>query len=350
MRRQITSGTLAPETRLPPTRELARRWHVNNETIGRALAPLTAEGLLVRAPKRGTFVRAATDKTLIGVLFGPSLTDETAHFYRAMLKAFSVELRERKSLRRSFDGLFVRLGSNDPDEAHARRHLISELGHHRFSGLIEFAFSSYAFPDLALARTQPRVCFESSRADTDAVVDSTVYGRTSVEFLARLGRRRIAVFLPNKALSPGKLDAIVSAAASEMGLPQPRMVEVSLPPRQGYEVEQAAFNAAVEMLRGWARLNDEDRPDALLVSDDIIMRAVALALIKERVRVPEDLLVITQASEGVELHYGIPVVRYEFSTREMARALVDLLWKRMQGADTGPLPIRFVGKIRAGNP
>ena len=33
-----------------------------------------------------------TDKATIGVLIGPNLTDETAHFYRAMLKAFRAAL------------------------------------------------------------------------------------------------------------------------------------------------------------------------------------------------------------------------------------------------------------------
>ncbi|MDD5704409.1 MAG: winged helix-turn-helix domain-containing protein, partial [Kiritimatiellae bacterium] len=145
LRRQITTGTLAPETRLPPTRELARRWRVNNETIGRALAPLTAEGLLVRAPKRGTFVRAATDKALIGVLFGVDLTVENAYFYRAMLNAFRAELDSRDSLCRTFDALFP---GRDRDglRTQAHRNLKDDLSHYRFTGMIEFSVGHEVLP------------------------------------------------------------------------------------------------------------------------------------------------------------------------------------------------------------
>ena len=96
---EIVSGSIAPGTRLPPTRELAQRWRVNNNTISRALAPLAAEGLVVRSRKRGTFVRAATDKALVGVIVGVDLTEESAHFYRAMLNAFRKNLGDRPEWR-----------------------------------------------------------------------------------------------------------------------------------------------------------------------------------------------------------------------------------------------------------
>jgi len=33
LRAEIVSGSIAPGTRLPPTRELAQRWRVNNDKV-----------------------------------------------------------------------------------------------------------------------------------------------------------------------------------------------------------------------------------------------------------------------------------------------------------------------------
>ena len=64
----ISSGKLAPEAKLATTEELATSWGSNPTTIQNALAPLVKEGLLIRVPKRGTFVRKREEKlTSVGV-------------------------------------------------------------------------------------------------------------------------------------------------------------------------------------------------------------------------------------------------------------------------------------------
>jgi len=354
LRAEIVSGSIAPGTRLPPTRELAQRWRVNNNTISRALAPLAAEGLVVRSRKRGTFVRAATDKALVGVIVGVDLTEESAHFYRAMLNAFRAELEDRDSLCRGFDGLFPKGKTNEALNPQAHRHLMDDLRHHRFTGFIEFTIGDEDIPGWPRPSTTPRVCFDSSRADTDANFDVAGFIRESIAFLARRGRRRIC-FLRAVGDTPPpygfrtrqqQLDCAMDAVR-ELGLPPLRFADAEvIQDVQGPMYEQRVFAKAEATIRDWARLPAAERPDALLVSDDIAMRAVALALIKAGVRVPDDVVVVSQASEGIALHYGLPVVRYEFSPRAMARALTDLLWKRIRGEPDPKLPILIGGRLR----
>jgi DNA-binding LacI/PurR family transcriptional regulator len=50
-----------PGTRLPPERELLKRFEVSRPTLRRALDALVAEGLLRRYPGRGTFIAGAHD-------------------------------------------------------------------------------------------------------------------------------------------------------------------------------------------------------------------------------------------------------------------------------------------------
>lgn len=58
LRRRIASGELQPGDRLPPVREMARRWSCTPGTVSRAYAQLTQEGLAVGHRGGGTRVTA----------------------------------------------------------------------------------------------------------------------------------------------------------------------------------------------------------------------------------------------------------------------------------------------------
>ncbi|MDD5708399.1 MAG: substrate-binding domain-containing protein [Kiritimatiellae bacterium] len=176
--------------------------------------------------------------------------------------------------------------------------------------------------------------------------------REAIAYLAQRGRRRILFFrtfgdaLPAHDTRGEQLDCAMDKVR-ELDLMPLRLADaVVTQDVQGPVYEQLVLETAEATIRDWMRLPAAERPDAMLVNDDIAMRAVSLALIKAGVRVPEDVLVVSQASEGIDLHYGVPVVRYEFSPRAMAHALVELLWKRILGESDPDLPITIGGRIR----
>ncbi|WP_428669590.1 phosphonate metabolism transcriptional regulator PhnF [Roseibium sp.] len=59
LKADIVSGAFEKGSRLPPEAELAARFGVNRHTVRRAIAALTAEGILRADQGRGTFVAAA---------------------------------------------------------------------------------------------------------------------------------------------------------------------------------------------------------------------------------------------------------------------------------------------------
>lgn len=67
LRSEIENGTLAPETRLPPTRELAAALGVNRLTVSTAYAELEAEGLIYANVGRGTFVASPPQSAAVGI-------------------------------------------------------------------------------------------------------------------------------------------------------------------------------------------------------------------------------------------------------------------------------------------
>ena len=59
LKAEIVSGAFEKGSRLPPESELAARFGVNRHTVRRAIAALTAEGILRADQGRGTFVASA---------------------------------------------------------------------------------------------------------------------------------------------------------------------------------------------------------------------------------------------------------------------------------------------------
>lgn len=57
IRQRITSGDLAPDSKLPTKRELAVEYGVSVGTVNAALLVLSTEGLVEGHQGRGTFVR-----------------------------------------------------------------------------------------------------------------------------------------------------------------------------------------------------------------------------------------------------------------------------------------------------
>lgn len=62
LRRRIAEGEFAADQRFPSLRALAGEYEVAELTAHAAVKALQAEGLLVSAPGRGTYVRAASER------------------------------------------------------------------------------------------------------------------------------------------------------------------------------------------------------------------------------------------------------------------------------------------------
>lgn len=101
----IQDGTLRPGQRLPEHTELARMIGVGASTLQRALVDLTNRGLLVRSPRRGTFVAGPEDAAAAGgrhvailtrALYDPSLSRYDFLTARAVVDLLAGEKRNFK--------------------------------------------------------------------------------------------------------------------------------------------------------------------------------------------------------------------------------------------------------------
>lgn len=88
---------------------------------------------------------------------------------------------------------------------------------------------------------------------------------------------------------------------------------------------------------GWERFRDiwrsaEEKPDMLIVGDDMVFPDIQHAIVELGIRVPEDLLVLVRGSDVYQMDLRIPVALYIVHTLEQAEAHAAAMKARLEGA------------------
>lgn len=337
----IRSGRLKVNDPFPTTQELAGTWGVNISSLQKAMTSLRARGLIERKRKAGTFVRSLTEQVEIAVLVGPDLLLESAYYHRALAQSLQTEIEARK-WRCSVHGHLNRLWSGGEGVRAIRRELRDAIDKNGICGLALVAMGEKGAKDVGLKTILPLVRCSQVQRYSDVMHDYYRFARDTIEWVAARGRTNVAClgFVEKSDAFQGVLDA--SRAG---GLPEPAVEPLYCVNHPEGATEEEGCRRTLALAAEWKR--SRRCPDALIVSDDVAMRGVALALLQAGVRVPDELLVVALANEGVNFHYGIPVVRYEFSIRDAAREALAILWKRMLGDEPSGLPAMLGGRIRA---
>ncbi len=339
----IRSGQLAPGQRLPATTELVKKWGVNYAAIQRAMDRLSAAGLVERKPGRGTFVQSVTDKAVVGILVGPDLLEESAHFFRGMVKAIQHEI----GVHGWRDLVYDRLTYSDPKSlTDTEKRLLEDVHNHRFKGLVLVGFGNSCLRKELLQLDLPKSVYSASN-ETTVDGDSYEFAYLATSHLAQRGRKQIAYFRTFTGSAPPLTRDIE-------GFRQAMVVHgLKMTPRSIYQIRitppgipfprRYGHDRMMEWAQQWQHTGL--RPDGLIVSDDMVAEGVTLALNELRIPVPEQLELVTMANEEVEYSFAVPTARYEYSLREIAHSMISVLWKRMTGEPLPPLPVRIKGRL-----
>lgn len=295
---------------------------------------LVTEGFLERERKRGTFVRAPNQASTIGILIGPQLSDETAHFYRAILKNLREMLSENENSPRDhriYDGI-----TEDPQtyrQSPSYRHFLADAASHAFSGVIDLTGNPALFSEVKSHDLLP-----TSRLWFDVNLDFRHFATTAMEMVAPLKPRSILYLrgIDDKITGNGDLEGLMESAAVHH-LPHPRVIPLQTVRQGGSLVEAEAHRLTTGETAKVC--NGESGPVAILISDDIAARGAALALAQAGADIAGKFALFTSANRGVTHHYGIPVRRCEFDLRELCSALFEILDCRTQHLRMPPLPL-----------
>ncbi|HWL52233.1 MAG TPA: GntR family transcriptional regulator [Chthoniobacteraceae bacterium] len=341
----IASGRLKPGERLPPTPALASELGVDLRSVQRALASLAARGYLDRRPRIGTFVRAQQEKATVGLLTGWNFALERNAWPRRMSHLLGEELRQRGYRLHIFDNLFAAM-VNDPAVYGAEmERLRAAFEQVNPAGFIEFQCHLSRLGALYPTWNRPGVHLGRMEYGGDVVLDQAAFITASVHHLASLGCRRLLWVRKRGLLEnfPAEDEAFWKACKRGNFL-QAQLREVYV--RTQHPELEAEAEALMGGLMAEAKSARRNRlPDAIMVSDDVMMRGIVTALLKAGVRAPEQPALLAMTVEGFDLHYGLPVIRYEYPMRRVAGELVRLLDLRLRKQPAFKTPLLIEGSI-----
>lgn len=329
LREKIEKGDLPPGTPLPNTKDMAVQMGVHPLTLQKALRCLKNDGLIDRTPRLGSFVRGAVHAPDIALLLGPHLATEHAHFHRAMARALQLATGTRRTLR-TYDGMSGNMldGRSGSTLTHpALRHDCDRIA---FRGIIAVGFGVSVWRDIAALGKLPYAWLGISSVKSDLAFDPADFAHSAVQFFAGRNRRHVAYLRTFRHWGWSRGDRKVFAAtAAEHGIEKTEMHDFEDLDRGDLD-EYATYKHVIAIIQDWRRTA---WPDAIIVSDDIVMRSVALALLHVKDPAARRIDLLTWANDCLRFNYGLPVTRYEIPVANCARRLIEILDRRMNGKE-----------------
>ncbi len=326
VRKKILSKQLVPGTKLPSTAEMAAQIGTDVPTLHRALTELVCEGLITRTPRIGTHV-AQWEKGLLrlgvyhsrnifargGTIAHRVLEAEVQKAASAMKISVQVWTDPRPAARQGTplpaveyaarERIIQALISTDSDESH--RKWLSKL----------------PLPVSTLAEGPARLIS----------FDLPHFFETAAIALAKQGCRSAAFLGPFDQQS--RCADYFRTACEKAGLAtRPEWIEGS-PDflSTGQPQDALAYQGFRQLWR------QKERPAGLVVYPDVFSPGVVMAILAERVRVPQELRVVLHRHAEVKFFCPFEATFVTSSLAEAARAMINQLDTVLKGREPKPV-------------
>jgi len=325
LRRRIIAGELAPGAQLPGLVEMSRKYKTSEVTAQRAMAHLRKAGFVRTRRREGSYVSLNLPNLCnFGIVF-----DHPAGVDHYEFNYLTVWLREAKRLmdpglprdERRRISLFHEVPGAEPGRKH--RELIEKVENQQLAGVV-FPEAMIALrgtpvmeaPDLA------RVVVSPVPVPGCKVVALAPFTEDVLDFLATRGRKRVAfitiTFHPSKPYT----QQLIGQAACRGLTTHPHWVQAACVTSPGW-----ALNCVRLLLHG----EGDDRPDALVITDDNLVPDATKGILEAGVRVPDELEVIAHCNFPWPTANAVPVWRVGYDIRKLLHTCLGLIERQRRG-------------------
>lgn len=343
---RIYSGEFPEGMRLPATAELASQLNLGTNSVHRALGRLSTLGYLERKPRVGTIVRRRkTQEANVIVLVGPNLKDMRHYMDRRLTMCIEEELKKVGFFPYVHDNLISMLEQDEAGRYPVVSKLIRDFTLHDPVGVIESTMTFKRILELTSEFERPTVSIKSPMIGGEISIDTDAFLEESIKYLEVLGKKRLLWVLK----VPGKLQNSILFECFWRNIKASSLECVSIIEVNDLDTHHDPEVVVCERMKRFIKKNrglpPAKRVDCVLVNEDILMRGVSVALLSEQVRIPDELILLSHTNEAINLHYGVPVIRYETPTSKVAEHAVKLLKTRILKEKEPDLPILVKGQI-----
>ncbi len=340
LREEIVRGMYAPGHRLPNRSEMVERFGAGMATVQKALDDLMADGFLCAQPRKGTFVVERPPHLYCYGLVVPTGGTWSRH-YKAMQMAVS-EVAIGNDLR------FCEYHSSRDVGLRADvTHLSRDVRHHRLAGLIIDGVLSQSGLEGTVVMDEPdmpRVVIEDSdRSGIPAVYgDYECFTDRAIEYLTSKGRKRIA-HLCNDWPVYSVLDEFENRLRG-------RGIEVRPYWVQPVPVAGPPLRTAARMVHTMLQLEDDKRPDALIIYDDNLIEHGLAGLMAAGVKIPDELEIVALSNFPATVSTALPLAYLGFDFHEIVKECLHILEMQRHGEkplNFTKIPAVFVDELIA---
>lgn len=313
-----------PGQKLESESRMAEQLGVSLLTLRHAVGALAHEGLVERRQGSGTYVADFSAKRHVAIV---NRADPSIHGSAFQLRIY--HLLGAIFHARGYRHRFYVWG----DGTDGGRDFKEDASHGSVCGVVFVAM--HADPALPILREKriPFVDTAGGATSGGMAMDWPKMVRDGARHLLERGCRKIALMQWSYSLPAERCIEALRSALSDYGVPLEegwiRQTVSPDAPGAGWEQFREIWSAKSE------------KPDGLIVTDDVLFRDVALGILDSGIKVPDQLQVVTHANKGSGIHYPFPVAKLEIDPQEYAEALADGLIRFMKHEDA-TAPMRYI--------
>ncbi|MGQ9879359.1 MAG: GntR family transcriptional regulator [Armatimonadota bacterium] len=332
LKADIVNGRSAPGSQLPTEAELMERFGVSRVTVRNALALLQREGMVVRIPAKGTFVRHSEPASSLPKLIALLALDVQLDFFGKVMRG-----AEQEAAVHGYK-LLVRSTDNDAEK---ERQCLLELQSHVAGFIIAPATGNqnHAYYGQLLVQGVPFVFVDRylPEFNVDTVTsDNVLGGYLATRHLLEQGHRRIGVISARKATTCTERLRGYQQALEEFGVPfDPMLIGHAFGKRRDGWDEHLHQG----MSQTQALLKLPDPPIALFAMNDLLAVGALQYLREKGIAVPEEMALV--GYDGIEIAELVSpsLTTVKQQSLRMGAEAVRLLLRRIR---TPELPAQHV--------
>ena len=310
--KEIREGRLPTGAKLPTTMELSKQFEVNPETIQLGLKILMNQGLICRAPKRGTFVMDICEEKTLGIVFPVELySDLDAAFFPVLFSHLT-----RYAVAQGWKTRFFATSLNDKADI-AFYELRKAINAGELAGIAVVGRPS-AIIDY-LNNECPIPILHHLQIDRKAMIF------LALERLLKETRSRIDIYFAVhdeqlNGTGQTEADAIINEYCDKFNCSRSLFHLHILPGHhsKGYQIFKELWTKG-------------ERPEAVVVTSDAIFRGIWYAIMELHIAVPDELKIITHVNKGLVPMTHIPLTCLEVSPQEIAEKSFNAFCRTLNG-------------------
>ena len=332
VRELIRAKKLEAHLRLPPIRMLAELWDTNYFAVQGALSRLAGEGLIVQSPKKGSFIAPQRRGLSRACLYhNQNLSSDWQLEFYSLLNIWLYRILSERGI------VSVPYFDHRPEN---KMHIAPpEVRDMAKDGEIDAVIATSIYPkdtpwliklevpvaSLALEEPHGRIYVDSAELARLAIEEAVRYKRKSIGLIHRPESSRTG----NRNLD--ELRAELERLGAKNGISV-------LCPEDEIPIETLTWEKYGFVFCEWM-LKQKKRPDMVLVYPDVYIRGVAASLMKHRVRVPKNILLVSYRNEESSIYLPFPMTWLTVKIESYARALLEQIDRQIKGNKLLPVMI-----------